>query len=124
MWKQQQCRNRPASLSLVASCWASGSFGLAAERVEQAASGSLSHGGREEGRLIKLALFLSSVLAIVFTHRRAFCPPACLGERPERVERRPSRLAEKADRAEWRAANTDGVVHFAGVQRPNPDCCR
>jgi hypothetical protein len=55
MWKQQQCRNRPASLSLVASCWASGSFGLAAERVEQAASDSLSHGGREEGRLIKLA---------------------------------------------------------------------
>ena len=43
----------------------------------------------------------------------------------ERVERCPSRLAENADRVEWCAANNIlTVVHFAGVQRPDPDCCR
>jgi hypothetical protein len=31
--------------------------------------------------------------------------PSLCSDRPKWVERRPSRLAEKADRVEWRAAN-------------------
>jgi hypothetical protein len=43
-----------------------------------------------------------------------------------RVERRPSRLAEKGRSSGMARCqqHTDGVVHFAGVQRPDPDCCR
>src|SRR5690242_16724872 len=41
------------------------------------------------------------------------------------VERRPSRLAEKADRVEWRAANN--ILTVWSISRdlaPGPDCCR